>query len=80
VDDDGTCQRILLEACNIEGSESALAVRLKKSEQQVLDWLDGKEPIPLEIFLQAIDIVIENQRQSAEFARFLQRRRNRQDR
>ena len=53
----GTYQRTLIEACNIAGDESVLAIYLHQSPQQVVGWLVGDDPIPVEVFLQAADMV-----------------------
>jgi hypothetical protein len=53
----GTYQRTLIEACNIAGDESVLAVYLHQPPQQVVEWLVGNDPVPVEVFLQAADMV-----------------------
>jgi len=53
----GTYQRTLIEACNIAGDESALAIYLHQPPQRVVDWLVGINPVPVEVFLQAADMV-----------------------
>ena len=50
-------QRILIEACNIAGDESVLAGYLHKPEQQVVGWLVGNDSVPVDVFLQAADMV-----------------------
>ena len=74
----GTYRKILIEARNVAGNESALAMRLRKSEREVVNWLLGNEPIPVAVFVQALDIVIKNQKRHVQnTARFLRRMRRR---
>ena len=40
------------------GSEQVLAERLGVTAQQVLDWTNGVEPVPSEIFLKTVDVVV----------------------
>ena len=40
------------------GSEQVLAERLGVTAQQVLDWTNGTEPVPGEIFLKTVDVVV----------------------
>jgi hypothetical protein len=76
-----TYRRALIEACGISGDEAALAARLHKPKQLLVEWLLGTAPIPVEVFLEAVDIVIESQKQSVqETERFLQRIRQRHGR
>jgi DNA-binding transcriptional regulator YdaS (Cro superfamily) len=44
-------------AAEIVGSVSELAIRLGASVEEVGAWVMGAEPVPAEVFLQAVDIV-----------------------
>jgi len=74
----GTYRKILSEARDIAGDTSALAMRLHKTEAEVNNWLLGNEPIPVSVFVQALDIVIQSQKRHVQnTARFLRRMRRR---
>jgi hypothetical protein len=73
---DGTYQRILIEARNIAGGESELALLLHKPQRKVVNWLMGIEPIPVAVFLQALDMIIKSQKRHVQNTkRFLRRMR-----
>ena len=54
-----TARRVLARAAVLLGGVIALGERLDLAQRQVTDYLTGAEPIPDEIFLAAIDIVLE---------------------
>lgn len=53
-----TYQKTLGMACSIAGDETELARWLNVPEGAVVDWLQGKSPVPPEVFLRAVDIVL----------------------
>lgn len=53
-----THHRTLLRACTIVGDESVLARHLGVSVGEVVQWLIGTTPIPVDKFLAAVDIVL----------------------
>ena len=53
-----TYRNILIYAMAIVGNERLLAERLGVNPQQVLDWTNGTEPVPVEIFLKSVDAVV----------------------
>ena len=53
-----TYRNILIYAVAIVGGERLLAERLGVTPQQVLEWTNGIEPVPAEIFLKTVDAVI----------------------
>jgi hypothetical protein len=68
-----------MDARNIARGELALAKRLRKPERQVVNWLMGIEPIPMPVFLQALDMVIRSQKRYVQNTeRFLRRVRRRE--
>ena len=54
-----TARRVLARAAVLLGGVSALGERLELAQRQLTDYLTGAEPIPDELFLAAIDIVLE---------------------
>ena len=54
-----TARRVLARAAVLLGGVAALGERLELAQRQLTDYLTGAEPIPDEIFLAAIDIVLE---------------------
>ena len=54
-----TARRVLARAAVLLGGVTALGERLDLAQRQITDYLTGAEPIPDEIFLAAIDIVLE---------------------
>ena len=55
-----TYQRILVRACEIVGDEIALAKALGVPVVWVVDWVLGDAHVPTEIFLRAVDIVLDS--------------------
>ena len=53
-----TYRNILIYAVAMVGSEQVLAERLGVTAKQVLDWTNGTEPVPNEIFLKTVDVVV----------------------
>ncbi|MBV9190277.1 MAG: hypothetical protein JOZ85_07325 [Betaproteobacteria bacterium] len=53
-----THHRTLMRACLIAGDEVTLASRLHVPLPSLVDWLLGEVPVPVEVFLRAVDIVI----------------------
>jgi hypothetical protein len=49
---------VLQRAADILGSNSALADRLRMSQRKLADCLDGRQPIPWDISLLAVEIVV----------------------
>jgi hypothetical protein len=58
-----TYQKTLLKACTVAGDETALAEKLGVPASNVIDWLLGDVPIPTDMFLRAVDIVLVSSRQ-----------------
>ena len=54
-----TARRVLARAAVLLGGVSVLAARLELTQRRLSDHLTGAEPIPDELFLAAIDIVME---------------------
>ena len=54
-----TARRVLARAAVLLGGVSALGERLELAQRQLTDYLTGAESIPDELFLAAIDIVLE---------------------
>lgn len=50
--------QVLQQAVEIIGSPPALADHLRISQLKLQDWLDRREPIPWEISLIAVEIVV----------------------
>jgi hypothetical protein len=59
VDSTVTARRVLARAAVLLGGVSALGERLELAQRQLTDYLTGAESIPDELFLAAIDIVLE---------------------
>jgi len=59
VDSTVTARRVLARAAVLLGGVSTLGERLDLAQRQLTDYLTGAEPIPDELFLAAIDIVLE---------------------
>lgn len=53
-----TYRNILIYAMAIVGNERLLAERLGVNPQQVLNWTNGIEPVPVDIFLETVDAVV----------------------
>jgi hypothetical protein len=58
-----TYQKTLLKACMVAGDETALAEQLGVPASNVIDCLLGDAPIPTDMFLRAVDIVLVGSRQ-----------------
>ena len=54
-----TARRVLARAAVLLGGVAALGERLELAQRQLTDYLTGAEPIPDELLLAAIDIVLE---------------------
>ncbi len=52
-------------AAQVLGGADALAERLGVSTLQVEHWVSGKESVPTEIFLQAVDLLEQHDRRKA---------------
>lgn len=59
MDSSVTARRVLARAAVLVGGVGFLAERLELTQRQLTDYLTGAEPIPDEIFLAAIDVVLE---------------------
>jgi hypothetical protein len=59
VDSTVTARRVLARAAVLLGGVSALGERVDLAQRRLVDYLTGAEPIPDELFLAAIDIVLE---------------------
>jgi len=53
-----TYYRTLIDACYIVGDETVLAQRVGYALPMVLDWLMCTKPVPVDVFLKAVDIVL----------------------
>jgi hypothetical protein len=53
--------RTLARAAEILGGTTELAFRLKVTPSHLSLWLGGLEPCPANVFLQAVDLVLERQ-------------------
>jgi DNA-binding transcriptional regulator YdaS (Cro superfamily) len=74
----------LVRACMVAGDETELARRLGVPVELLVMWLLGDKPVPPEIFLRAVDLVIDSHTEHVEAVRvFLEnvrRRHNKRDR
>ena len=52
-----TYRNILIYALAMVGNERVLAERLGVTAKQILEWTNGAEPVPAEIFLKTVDVV-----------------------
>jgi hypothetical protein len=50
--------RTLHRACELLGGIHQLAVRLGVTDRQVETWLAGEHEPPMDVFLQAVDVVV----------------------
>ena len=64
MDSSVTARRVLARAAVLVGGVGFLAERLELTQRQLSDHLTGAEPIPDEIFLAAIDVLLEELRDS----------------
>jgi hypothetical protein len=55
--------RTLVRAAQIVGGAEALALRLKVTPSHLALWMSGAEPCPPNIFLRAVDLVLERANQ-----------------
>ena len=55
-----TARRVLARAAVMAGGADRLAGRLGLTQRQLADYLTGGVPIPDELFLSAIDVVLED--------------------
>jgi hypothetical protein len=53
------------------GDEAGLAKKLGVSVHTVADWLLGDKPLPADMFLLAVDIVLTNSRERVRISRSL---------
>jgi DNA-binding transcriptional regulator YdaS (Cro superfamily) len=53
-----TYRMTLMRACVLVGSEQQLARKFGVPEKRIAEWLLGEVPLPDDIFLQAVDIVL----------------------
>ncbi len=51
-------QRVLRRAASILGGVEQLRHLLDVEMNQLVDWLEGIDPIPTDVFLQAVDVVL----------------------
>lgn len=51
--------RTLQRAVQMVGGEEALALRLRVTPSHLALWLRGAEPCPTNVFLKAVDLVLE---------------------
>lgn len=56
-------------ACLIAGNEFDLAKKLGVPHNGLVCWLLGEAPVPPDVFLRAVDIVLENPRKRSRCAR-----------
>lgn len=52
-------QRTLVRACMVAGDEAALAKELGVPVERLVGWLLGDSALPIDVFLRAVDIVLE---------------------
>jgi hypothetical protein len=68
-----TYRNVLVQACIVAGDETALANRLEVPVGAVVDWLSGDAPVPTQVFLRAVDVVmVANHRKQVEDNRAVQ--------
>ena len=53
-----TYQKTLMKALAVAGDETALARKLRVPVHSVVGWLLGEQPMPTDIFLRTVDIVL----------------------
>jgi DNA-binding transcriptional regulator YdaS (Cro superfamily) len=64
-----TYHATLVRACIAAGDETQLAKRLNVPLPVLVDWLLGDKPVPAEIFLRSVDIVISANREQVQAVR-----------
>jgi hypothetical protein len=57
--------RTLMRAAQIVGGPQELALKLKVTPSHLALWMSGAEPCPPNVFLQAVDLVLERAGQPA---------------
>jgi hypothetical protein len=73
-----TYHETLVRACIAAGDETQLAKQLNVPLPALVDWLLGDKPVPPEIFLRSVDIVITANKEQVQAVRdFLDRVRRR---
>ena len=76
-----TYRRTLVRACIAAGDESALAEQLGVEAKDVVNWLLGDKPVPTDVFLRAVDVVVTTHTKHIEDVRgFLEQVRHRNGR
>ena len=50
-------RRVLARVAAVEGSVEQLAARLDVSSTLVTRWIEGRVPVPVEIFLKCVDLL-----------------------
>lgn len=68
-----------MRACMVAGDKTLLAQQLGVPLPAVSDWLSGESPVPAEVFLRAVDIVLAANRKQNEENRALLERINDSD-
>jgi hypothetical protein len=61
-----TYHEALVRACILAGDETQLAKRLNVPLSALVDWLLGDKPVPPDIFLRAVDLLLTAQKQHAK--------------
>lgn len=56
--DQALYRRTLRRALEVAGGQSALRAKLAVSDTHLSSWLQGAQPIPEQVFLQLVDIVV----------------------
>jgi hypothetical protein len=73
-----TYHKTLIRACIVAGDETELATQLGVPVAAVVDWLLGDRPVPVAIFLRAVDLVVASNKEHIEAVRdFLDKVRRR---
>jgi hypothetical protein len=73
-----TYQWTLVKACLIVGDELKLAQRLGATVEDVVNWLLGDVPVPMNVFLAAVDIALaDNKEQIASNVALIEQIRRR---
>lgn len=71
-----TYRNVLIYAMKIVGDERLLAERLGVKPQQVLNWTNGIEPVPADIFLKTVDVVVTSTPEDIQRSRLAATRRS----
>jgi hypothetical protein len=73
-----TYHRTLLQACELLGGATELAKRVRRPTDTVVNWVFGRTPVPLEVFLASVDIIVAHgDPEVAASVQFLQQGRKR---